>query len=202
MSRYLQLLSLLAPATVCANGAHDLYGNVLPNLAKEELAVSAHGNLNDKVPTIELYKNKPVETRGAPPYPFPKDRKYNTGGGPVEGKINVHLVPHSHDDTGWQVTVDQYFAQEVFYTIDTVVQSLAADPNRRFIYVETAFFARWWEQASDAKRAVATRLVKNKQLEFTNGGWCMHDEASPLWCPPPARRSEPVHRIWPRPQPA
>ena len=202
MSRYLQLLSLLAPATVCANGAHDLYGNVLPNLAKEELAVSAHGNLNDKAPTIELYKNKPVETRGAPPYPFPKDRKYNTGGGPVEGKINVHLVPHSHDDTGWQVTVDQYFAQEVFYTIDTVVQSLAADPNRKFIYVETAFFARWWEQASDAKRAVATTLVKNKQLEFTNGGWCMHDEASPLWCPPPARRSEPVHRIWPRPQPA
>ena len=187
---------------VCANGAHDLYGNVLPNLAKEELAVSAHGNLNDRVPIIELYKNKPVETRGAPPYPFPKDRKYNTGGGPVEGKINVHLVPHSHDDTGWQVTVDQYFAQEVFYTIDTVVQSLAADPNRRFIYVETAFFARWWEQASDAKRAVATTLVKNKQLEFTNGGWCMHDEASPLWCPPPARLSEPVHRIWPRPQPA
>ena len=70
MSRCLQLLSLLAPH-VCANGAHDLYGNVLPNLAKEEIAVSAHGNLNDEIPTIELYKNKPVETRGAPPYPFP-----------------------------------------------------------------------------------------------------------------------------------
>ena len=25
-------------------------------------------------------------------------------------------------------------------------------------------------------------VVKNTQLEFTNGGWCMHDEASPLWC--------------------
>ena len=24
-------------------------------------------------------------------------------------------------------------------------------------------------------------LVKYKQLEFINGGWCMHDEASPLW---------------------
>ena len=88
MSRCLQLLALLAPH-VCANGAHDLYGNVLPNLAKEEIAVSAHGKLNDEIPTIELYKNNPVETRGAPPYPFPKDRKYNTGGGPVEGKINV-----------------------------------------------------------------------------------------------------------------
>ena len=79
------------------------------------------------------------------------------------------------------MTVDQYFASEVYFIIDTVVQNLQADPNRRFIYVETGFFARWWEQASDEKRAAATRLVKGKQLEFTNGGWCMHDEASPLW---------------------
>ena len=174
-------LLLAAPAIVAANGAHDMYGNILPNLAKEEIAVSAHGNLGDEKPTIELWKDKDPETRGAAPYPFPADRKYNTGAGPVPGKINVHLVPHSHDDTGWQVTVDQYFANEVYFIIDTVVQNLAADPNRRFIYVETGFFARWWEQASDEKRATATKLVKDKQLEFTNGAWCMHDEASPLW---------------------
>ena len=41
--------------------------------------------------------------------------------------------------------------------------------------------SRWWEQADDRKRALATAHVKNKQLEFINGGWCMHDEASPLW---------------------
>lgn len=34
---------------------------------------------------------------------------YNTGGGVVEGKLNVHLVPHSHDDVGWLKTIDQYF---------------------------------------------------------------------------------------------
>lgn len=79
------------------------------------------------------------------------------------------------------MTVDQYFAREVFYIIDTVVHSLAQDPNRKFIYVETGFFARWWEQADDSKRSLATTLVKSKQLEFINGGWCMHDEASPLW---------------------
>ena len=110
-----------------------------------------------------------------------QDWIYNTTGGPVPGKINVHLVPHTHDDTGWQITVDQYFYQDVYFVIDTVVSQLQKDPNRKFMYVETAFFARWFDQQPTSKQSIVKTLVKNKQLEFINGGWCMHDEAAPLY---------------------
>ncbi|CAM6125814.1 unnamed protein product [Calypogeia fissa] len=111
---------------------------------------------------------------------------YNTGGGPVADKLNVHLVPHTHDDVGWLKTVDQYFVGSnnsiqvaaVQYIIDSIVDALENNPDRKFIYVEQAFFQRWWRVQSKSKQKLVKGLVDSGQLEFINGGWCMHDEAT------------------------
>ncbi|KAM9494751.1 LOW QUALITY PROTEIN: lysosomal alpha-mannosidase [Clarias gariepinus] len=100
--------------------------------------------------------------------------------------LNVHLVPHTHDDVGWLKTVDQYYYggwndiqhAGVQYILDSVVSELQKDPARRFIYVETAFFYRWWRRQDERTRSVVTQLVEQGRLEFVNGGWCMSDEAS------------------------
>ena len=76
----------------------------------------------------------------------------------------------SHDDVGWLETVDEYYVDQVQFILDGVVEELKKDPMKRFIYVEMAFFWRWWnEQDQDTKETV-TKLVQNGQLEFTNGG--------------------------------
>ncbi|KAL5724721.1 alpha-mannosidase [Ranunculus cassubicifolius] len=112
---------------------------------------------------------------------------YNTSQTLVPHKINVHLVAHTHDDVGWLKTIDQYYVGSnnsiqgacVQNVLDSVIQALLADKNRKFIYVEQAFFQRWWRDQSPAIQTTVKLLVNSAQLEFINGGMCMHDEASP-----------------------
>ncbi|OVA19618.1 Glycoside hydrolase family 38 [Macleaya cordata] len=112
--------------------------------------------------------------------------KYNTRAGIVEGKLNVHLVPHSHDDVGWLKTVDQYYIGSnnsiqdacIENVLDSVVESLLRNPDRKFVFAEQAFFQRWWGEQSGQVQEAVQKLVNSGQFEFVNGGWCMHDEAT------------------------
>jgi hypothetical protein len=60
-----------------------------------------------------------------------------------------------------------------------VVAGLLQDPKRRFSYVEQAYFQVWFETQSRATQEQVRALVASKQLVFLNGGFSMHDEASP-----------------------
>ena len=100
--------------------------------------------------------------------------------------LEVHLVPHSHDDAGWLKTVDQYFSgarQDIQVAgvetiLDAVVAALEADPDRRFAYAEVAFLERWWRQQDAATQATVRRLVAQGRLAIVGGGYVQHDEAS------------------------
>ncbi|XP_039500014.1 lysosomal alpha-mannosidase [Drosophila santomea] len=100
--------------------------------------------------------------------------------------VNIHLVPHSHDDVGWLKTVDQYYYGHrnniqhagVQYIIDTVISELIKNPDRRFIQVETSFFSKWWDEQSETMRAIVKKLVNEGRLQFINGAWSMNDEAA------------------------
>jgi len=76
-----------------------------------------------------------------------QERNFKTG-----GKINVHVVPHSHDDVGWLKTVEEYFDgsnrdtqwTNVEVELTNVMWSLIDNPERKFSEVEMKFFKMWW----------------------------------------------------------
>ncbi|XP_055376537.1 lysosomal alpha-mannosidase-like isoform X1 [Condylostylus longicornis] len=105
---------------------------------------------------------------------------------PKPNMINVHIVPHTHDDVGWLKTVDQYYYGSktgiqkagVQYIIDSVIDELLSDPNKKFIYVESAFFFKWWHEQTEEHREKVKELVNQGRLEFIGGAWSMNDEAT------------------------
>ncbi|XP_060520105.1 lysosomal alpha-mannosidase-like [Cylas formicarius] len=101
------------------------------------------------------------------------------------GYVNVHLVPHSHLDVGWMKTLDQYYfgtsnyvsSSGAQYIFDTVMTSLKRKTERKFMFVETAFFWKWWNEQEEAVQNQFKSLVIDGQIQFVGGGWTMNDEA-------------------------
>ncbi|XP_058064993.1 lysosomal alpha-mannosidase-like, partial [Anopheles bellator] len=116
----------------------------------------------------------------------PKRCGYEACPAPKEGMLNVHLVPHSHDDVGWLKTVDQYYYGSrsniqkagVQYILDSVVEELLKDSKRRFIYVESAFMQKWYKEQTPKVKRQVKMLVDEGRLEFIGGAWSMNDEAA------------------------
>lgn len=66
----------------------------------------------------------------------------------------------------------------VRHILDSTMDSLAKNPDRKFIYVEQAFFQRWYAEQDEEQKAQVQKFVEQGRLSFVNGGWCMHDEAT------------------------
>eukprot|EP00879_Flechtneria_rotunda_P012931 GHRR01013504.1.p1 GENE.GHRR01013504.1~~GHRR01013504.1.p1 ORF type:complete len:746 (+),score=240.71 GHRR01013504.1:364-2601(+) len=112
--------------------------------------------------------------------------EYNTSSSRDPNKLNVHLVAHTHDDSGWLKTFEQYYwgtrqdiqMAAVQHVLSTVVQALQDNPDRKFCYAEMSFFSKWWQQQSSGVQQQVRELVASGRLDFVNGGFVQHDEAA------------------------
>jgi alpha-mannosidase len=113
--------------------------------------------------------------------------------------LNVHVVPHTHNNVGWLKTVEQYYYGlnntiqnngngGVQSSLDSLVQALGENENRTFVIAEQRYFSMWWlglngdngnggETAALVTKNRVKTFLEKQQLSFAHGGWSAHDEA-------------------------
>jgi lysosomal alpha-mannosidase len=69
----------------------------------------------------------------------------------TRSKLKALVFPHSGNRS-----IDP---AAVKYILDSVIEELQKDANRTFIYVEIAFFARWWREQTDAKKEIVSLYI-------------------------------------------
>jgi alpha-mannosidase len=53
------------------------------------------------------------------------------------------------------------------------------DQTLKFVWVEQIFFQKWWKTVATQDQQNKFRtILKRGQIEFLNGGWVMHDDAT------------------------
>lgn len=142
----------------------------------------------DPTDTSDQSNSTEAPDEDAEPTSFPPLRKFSATN--RSDILNVHIVPHTHDDVGWLKTLDQYFfgtnqtIQEanVKSILDSLVVALDEARYRTFTYVEMRYFSMWWLDKhldESVKDKIESFLQSsNPQLSFVNGGWSMADEAT------------------------
>lgn len=106
--------------------------------------------------------------------------------GQTENKMR-YFIPHSHDDLGWKMSMNEYYDYKVTYILRTVLTALqqSAVPTsqrtlRKFVHAEVAFMKKFINEdasSSDLKIKTIKALMNSGQFEFVNGGMAMSDEA-------------------------
>lgn len=83
--------------------------------------------------------------------------------------IKACLLVVSHCLTFMSAVLNDIQHASVQYILDSVISSLLEDPTRRFIYVEMAFFSRWWKEQTNATKDTVRELVRQGEPAQRSG---------------------------------
>ncbi|CAF0850007.1 unnamed protein product [Brachionus calyciflorus] len=136
-------------------------------------------NQKSDIEISELIKTLPFDNPDGGIWKQGFEIEYNTNQWNKDNKLNIILMPHSHNDPGWLNTFQEYFNSATRGIIDTIVETLIQKQDRKFIWAEMSYLQLWWNQASDDMKSKMKKLIlETKQLEIVTGGWVMADEAN------------------------
>eukprot|EP00049_Salpingoeca_infusionum_P002863 m.60599 g.60599 ORF g.60599 m.60599 type:complete len:1171 (+) comp11829_c0_seq2:109-3621(+) len=125
-----------------------------------------------------MYDNNPFKNPHGGPWTQGWKVTYDNKQWSPSKKLNVFIIPHSHNDPGWIKTLDEYYRGQTSVILTKMIDKLSVEPSLKFVWAEISYLSMWWDASSTEMREKAKRLVQNGQLEIVTGGWVMPDEAN------------------------
>ena len=83
---------------------------------------------------------------------------------------------HTHNDLGWQMTIDEYQEKAIDRILNSSVSHLDKNPSVKFTYCNIGFLYNWLRRFPERLEQVR-RVIKSGQLYIVNGGTAVHDNA-------------------------
>ena len=131
-----------------------------------------------RYPTLDMTNRwNPPSGRGQGVGSWTQGWDYEVPNGEYERgeKLEIYVIPHSHNDPGWKETFEEWYGQKTGRVLDTMIDFLGSDPRYRFQWSEVSFLQKWWD-TNPSKRDKLIKLMRSGQLELTGGGLVMNDE--------------------------
>uniref|UniRef100_A0A915DAF6 mannosyl-oligosaccharide 1,3-1,6-alpha-mannosidase n=1 Tax=Ditylenchus dipsaci TaxID=166011 RepID=A0A915DAF6_9BILA len=94
-----------------------------------------------------------------------------------EPRLEVIIMPFSHNDPGWLKTFEEYFEESTDAVITSSRKLLPLLKDLTFVWSEITFLDLWWTTHNESDRLAFKRSVRNGQMEILTGSWVMADEA-------------------------
>ncbi|VBB29288.1 unnamed protein product [Acanthocheilonema viteae] len=133
---------------------------------------------DSNIQMLDIYSKIPFDDPDGGVWKQGYDIVYSPSSVRREKKLEVIVVPHSHNDPGWIRTFEEYYESQTRNILNGMLNHLQKMDEMRFVYAEMSFFERWWAEIDEEKRELVKQLLKSQKLEILTGGWVMPDEAN------------------------
>ncbi|KAJ2850712.1 hypothetical protein IWW36_001681 [Coemansia brasiliensis] len=113
---------------------------------------------------------------------------------PLPRNLTIHMLPHSHVDAGWNLSIDEYYEAAVRQVLRRASIQLWANRKRRFVWGDVAFLDKWLDEEGDFMngqlegdqskmtwRQLLQEEIKRGQWEIVGGGYVSADEGLTTW---------------------
>ncbi|KAJ2669462.1 hypothetical protein IWW42_004586 [Coemansia sp. RSA 1085] len=139
---------------------------------------------------LPIRKSSWMPRYGEPGPPTSRD----TAVSPLPSNLTIHLLPHSHVDAGWNLSLDEYYEAAVRKVLRRATIQLWMGRGRRFVWGDVAFLDKWLDEEGDSMngqlkgeqrqmtwRQLLQEEIERGQWEIVGGGYVSADEGLTTW---------------------